>query len=139
VGGVHPWANLVCYPNPEQDGQEGVFSLVGFSTNFAESLRKQGKPVPKELLDAEKAPERDRFIFVWNFRNGVQIQSDPEVLMAVVGSNNKMWSTPDFVPEKVTNRFALRLVFELNGRYSRDVLMDGVIKVSVYGRCEPVQ
>src|SRR4051812_31490665 len=64
AGGIHPLANLVCYPTPGQDGQEGVFELVGFSASFADSVRRQGKPVPKEFLGAEKDAEKDRFILV---------------------------------------------------------------------------
>jgi hypothetical protein len=66
AGGVHPLAQLVCFPAAGQD-QDTTFILIAFSTDFAATLRAKGKPVPKEFLDAEKAPEKDRVILQWVF------------------------------------------------------------------------
>lgn len=34
--------------------------------------------------------------------------------------------------------YSLRMVFSLAGRYSRDVLVDNVVTISLNGRCEPI-
>ena len=140
AGGVHPLAQLVCFPAAGQD-QDPTFILVAFSKDFASTLRAKGKPVPKEFLDAEKTSEKDRFILQWVFRNGVQLQKDPEMLNSVPGSSGAMWSA-DFAPQAeagTTKKFTVRMVFSLTGRYSRDVLVDDRITVSIYGQCEPVR
>jgi hypothetical protein len=139
AGGVHPFAQLVCFPAAGQ-GQDTTFSLVAFSKDIASTLRAKGKPVPTEFLDAEKAPEKDRFLLQWVFRNGVKLQKDPEILQAVTGSKGAMWSA-DYNPaegKRPSNRLTLRIVFSVSGRYSRDVLVDGNVTTSVYGRCEPI-
>ena len=140
MGGVHPFAQLVCFPATGQ-GQDRTFILVAFSKDIASTLRAKGKPVPKDLLDAERAPEKDRFLLQWPFRNGVKMQKDPEPLEAVVGSNGTMWSADYHPPDekRASNRITVRMVFSLAGRYSRDVLVDGSLTLSVYGRCDPIQ
>lgn len=136
AGGVHPLAQLVCFPAAEQK-LDTTFTLVGFSKDFASSLRAKGKPVPKEFLDAEKGSEKDRFILQWPFHNGVEMQREPELLQAVVGSKGHMWSAEDSTKLK-PKRLTLRMVFSATGRYSRDVLLDDVLATSVPGRCEPI-
>jgi len=140
AGGVHPLAQLVCFPAVGQN-QDKDFDLVAFSTDLASTLRAKGKTVPKEFLDAEKAPEKDRFLFLWAFSNGVAMHDKPETLSAVVGSNGTMWSEDGYPlgAKGPRNRFTVRMVFSRTGRYSRDVLVDGVIRASVHGRCEPVE
>jgi hypothetical protein len=140
AGGVHPLAQLVCFPATGQ-GQDTTFTLVAFSKDMASTLRAKGEPVPGEFVDAEKAPEKDRFLMQWAFRNGVALHKDPEVLDAVVGSHGTMWSG-DYSPpdgKKPARRFTLRMVFSNTGRCSRDVLVDGNVTTSVYGRCEPIR
>jgi hypothetical protein len=139
AGGVHPLAQLVCFPAAGQN-LNTTFTLVAFSKDFAGTLRKRGKPVPKEILDAASAPEKDRFILQWVFRNGVQLQNEPEELQAVVGSKGAMWSVDYFPPEgkERAHKLTLRTVFSVSGRYSRDVFVDGVLSTSVYGKCESV-
>lgn len=138
AGGVQPLAQLVCFPAVGQN-QDRDFDLVAFSKDLASTLRAKGKIVPKEFLDAEKAPEKDRFLFLWAFSNGVRLHEKPETLSAVVGSNGTMWSEEGYPPSAKGSRFTVRMVFSQTGRYSRDVLVDGVIRASVYGRCEPVE
>jgi hypothetical protein len=137
AGGVHPLAQLVCFPAAGQN-LDTTFVLVAFSKDLASTLRAQGKPVPKEFLDAATAPEKDRFLLEWSFRNGVELQKDPETLGFVVGSNGTMWSMEFNPPDLKKEKFAVRMVFSPTGRYSRDVLVDSKITASVYGRCEPI-
>ena len=138
AGGVHPLAQLVCFPAAGQD-LDTTFTLVAFSKDFAGTLRRKGKPVPKEFLDAENSPEKDRLLLQWVFRNGVQLHNEPETFQAVPGSNGAMWSA-DLGPTntKRTKRVTLRTVFSISGRYSRDVLVNGVLTKSIYGKCEPI-
>ncbi len=139
AGGVHLLAQLVCFPAAGQD-LDTTFTLVAFSKDFASTLRAKGKPVPKEFLDAEKAPENDRFLLRWVFRNGVQMHKEPEMLQAVAGSKGTIWSTDYPSDGKLrSKRLTLRTVFSVSGRYSRDVLVDDVVTTSKYGRCEPVE
>jgi len=42
AGGVHPLAQLVCFPGAGQN-QDSSFLLVGFNKDFASSLRAKGK------------------------------------------------------------------------------------------------
>ena len=140
AGGVHPLAQLVCFPAAGQD-QDTTFILVAFSKEFASTLRAKGEPIPKSFLDAEKASEKDRFILQWVFRNGVPVQKDPEMLNSVPGSSNAMWSA-EFDPPgeaRTAKKFTLRMVFSRTGRYSRDVLVDNRATVSISGRCEAVR
>ena len=139
AGGVHPLAQLVCFPAAGQD-LDTTFTLVAFSKDFARTLRRKGKPVPKEFLGAENDPEKDRFLLQWVFRNGVQLHQEPETLQAVAGSKGAAWSA-DYSPDDVKRRgqkLILRTVFSVSGRYSRDVLVNGVLTKSTYGKCEPI-
>lgn len=117
-----------------------TFTLVAFSKDFAGTLRKKGKPIAKEFLDAENDPEKNRFLLLWVFRNGVQLHNEPETLQAVAGSKGAMWSA-DYSPtdaKQRAQRLTLRAVFSVSGRYSRDVLINGVLTKSTYGKCEPI-
>ena len=139
AGGVHPLAQLVCFPAVGQD-LDTTFTLVAFSKDFAGTLRKKGKPIAREFLDAESDPEKNRFLLQWVFRNGVQLHNEPETLQAVVGSKGAMWSA-DYSPADAklrAQRLTLRAVFSVSGRYSRDVLVNGVLTKSTYGKCEPI-
>lgn len=138
AGGVTPLAQMVCFP-AEGQGEDSTFILVGFTKDFASTLRAKGKEVPKVFLDAETAGENHQALMAWIFSHGVQLQKDPEVLPAVIGSHGKMWST-DFAHSEgsESHKTTLRMVFSLAGRYSRDVLVDGVVAASVYGKCEPI-
>ena len=139
AGGVHPLAQLVCFPAAGQD-LDTTFTLVAFSKDFAGTLRKKGELIPKEFLDAENAPEKDRFLLQWVFRNGVKLHNEPETLQAVAGSKGAMWSADDSPTDakQRAHRLTLRTVFSVSGRYSRDVLVNGVLTKSIYGKCEPI-
>jgi hypothetical protein len=137
AGGVHPLAEFVCFPEAGHD-QDKTFVLIAFSNDFASTLRAKKKPVPQEFLEAEKAPEKGRFLIQWVFRDGVQLHEDPETLQAVDGSGGHMWSVDMNVPSS-PKRFTLRMVFSEAGRYRRDVLVDGTLVKSVPGRFEPIR
>jgi hypothetical protein len=136
AGGVHPLAQLVCFPEVGQS-QDTTFVLVAFSKDLASTLSAKGQPVAKEFTDAASAPEKDRFIMQWVFRNGVQLQKDPEMLAAVIGSSGAMWFA-DYESPAQKQPLSIRMVFSRTGRYSRDVLVNGAVTASVNGRCEPV-
>jgi hypothetical protein len=140
AGGLHPLAQLACFPAPGQE-LDTTFTLVAFSKDLGATLRKKGKPVPKEFLAAEGQAEKDRFLMQWVFRNGVQLHNEPETLQAVVGSKGSAWSA-DIRPTGAKHRsekLTLRTVFSISGRYSRDVLVNGVLAKSTYGKCEPIE
>lgn len=137
AGGFNQLAEAVCYPGPGHD-QGNMFILVAFSNHFATTLRAKRKPVPEEFLEAEKAPEKDRILLEWVFKDGVQLHNDPEILEAVAGSGGHMWSA-DVTPPASSKRFTVQMVFSESGRYRRDVLMDDTIATSVPGRVEPIR
>lgn len=136
-GGVHPFAELVCFPAVGQ-GLDTTFSLVAFSQDVAATLRARGKSVPKEFIDAEKAPEKDRYLLQWVFLNGVQLHKEPEFLDAVVGSSGMTWESGE-QPAEAGKHMKLRVVFSVVGGYSREVVVDGTTTKAVYGRCRSLE
>lgn len=137
AGRVHPFAELVCFPAVGQ-GLDTTFYLVAFSQDVASTLRAKDKSVPREFIDAENAPEKDRYLLQWVFLDGVQLHKKPDALDAVPGTTGMMWESAE-QPEQSGRRIKLRLVFGVAGRYSREVLVDGAIAKSVYGRCESIR
>lgn len=140
AGGVHPLAQLVCFPAAGQ-GQDKTFVLVAFSKDLAVTIRRTGTPVPKEFLVAEKAPVADRFLMQWAYDMGVALRAAPETLAAVAGSNGTIWSAEVQVPNSQNRsgqRLVVQMVFSPTGRYSRNVLVDGIQAKSIHGRCEPI-
>lgn len=136
TGGYNHGAEAVCYPSSED--QNNVFILVAFSNHIASTMSAKGERVPEAFLEAEKAPESERFLLQWAFKDGVQVHNDPEVFEAVVGSGGRMWSA-DVTPANSKKRFTAQMVFSESGRYRRDVLVDGRVVVSVPGRFEPIR
>ena len=136
-GGVHPFAELVCFPAVGQ-GLDTTFYLGAFSQDVAATLRARGKSVPKEFIDAEKAPEKDRYLLQWVFINGVQLHKEPEFLEAVVGTSGMTWESGEQSGE-AGKHLKLRVVFSVVGGYSRAVVVDGTITKSVYGRCRSIE
>ena len=140
AGGFNPLGQFACFPAIGQ-GQDTTFTVIAFSKDFSSTLRKKGQPVPKEFLEAETSPEKDRILMQWIYRNGVETQSEPETLNAVPRSKGTMWAT-DVTPSDKSIRGAkltLRMVFSAANRYSRDVLVNGVITKSIYGKCEAIE
>lgn len=140
AGGFNLLAQLVCFPNNNQD-QDSVFYIVAFSKDFASTLRKKAKPIPKEALEAERSAEKDHFLMQWIYRNGVVLNIEPETLDSVANSKGTTWSREFSPPDKTmrSTKFTLRMVFSASGRFSRDVLVDGVIRKSIHGKCEPIE
>ena len=134
AGGVTPLAQLVCFPDPAQ-GQDSTFTLIAFGKDIATTLRAKGMPVPKLFVAAASAPEKEQFVLEWAFNHGVEMHKEPAVLHAVPGSKGHMWVASYGKHDGKT--FEVRETFEVSGRYSREVLVNGTVAVSVYGQCEP--
>lgn len=140
AGGIHPLAQLVCFPAAGQD-LDTTFTLIAFSTDFAATLRKKAQPIPQEFLDAVNDSEKDRFMLQWTFRNGIQLHDEPETLRAMVGSKGVRWSADYSLAnaKPKSQVLTLRMVFSVAGRYSRDVLVNGVLARSTYGKCDVIK
>ena len=136
AGGVHPFAELVCFPAGGQ-GLDSTFFLAAFSKNVASTLRAKGREVPQEFIEAEKAPEKDRFLLQWAFRDGVAPHKQPEILEAVPGTGGMIWDSA-VQSEEAGKKVKLRVIFTVAGGYSRDILIDGTTAKSIYGRCEAI-
>jgi hypothetical protein len=128
--GLNRLATLVCFPNEET----GSFAIVGLSSQFAQTLRTQGLPIPP-AIEKLSAPDAVPYLWWQGFAKGVP--AEPWILDRPAGSVAWSLGFKEVQGQKVEGLVSLTMNFQTL-RYELDVRI-GAERDQVFGRCHAIR
>ena len=127
VSGINPLMTSVCF----RPGEPEVFEVIGFSRDFAETMKAKGKQLDPALKNSAK----DNLLISQTYKRGVKTG---ENLLSKDKGESDSW-----FQEYTSKGHKFRLVISISpaGRYRRAVYVDNKITATAegYGKCEPIQ